>query len=86
MSDPTYHPDKPVDPVTEHDLTDDEGRHVAHVTPATTEDVFTVLFAPQDGSDGRSEPVWVRLASGDLLLGVFPLGDTYESVSQGRGV
>lgn len=86
------HPDfdfvagKPVAEMHEHDLTDEEGRHIAHVTPATADEVFNVLFAPIDGSDGRSAPVWVRLANGDLLLGVFPEGETYISVSETRGV
>lgn len=29
------------------------------------------------GDDGRSEWHWFRLANGDLILGVFPRGDTY---------
>jgi len=29
------------------------------------------------GNDGRSEWQWFRLANGDLILGVFPCGDTY---------
>lgn len=40
-------------------------------------DVNQVVNAPVDTSNGRSEWVWVRLANGDLLLGVFPQGDTY---------
>lgn len=28
-------------------------------------------------NDGRSEWQWFRLANGDLILGVFPRGDTY---------
>jgi hypothetical protein len=52
-------------------------RLVAHVKPASRESVLTVLSASDDNMDGRSDWVWVRLASGDLVLGVFPQGDTY---------
>lgn len=51
--------------------------YIAAVKPASTESVGLVLSASQDSEDGRSGWVWVRLASGDLVLGVFPQGDTY---------
>jgi hypothetical protein len=48
-----------------------------HVKPASAESVRTVLAADEDSPDGRSPYVWVRLPNGDLVLGVFPQGDTY---------
>lgn len=60
-------------------LDPDDGRHVL-IHPASEDAVKTVLDAPTTGDDGRSEWVWVRLPNGDLVLGVFPQGDTYFSV------
>jgi hypothetical protein len=31
-------------------------------------------------NDGRSDFVWLRLPNGDLILGVWPQGDTYLTV------
>lgn len=45
--------------------------------PALPESVQTVLAASEDDEDGRSEWLWVRLPNGDLILGVYPQGDTY---------
>jgi hypothetical protein len=45
--------------------------------PASPESVGTVLDASVDDDDGRSQFMWVRLGNGDLILGVFPQGDTY---------
>lgn len=44
--------------------------------------LHTVINAPitHDG-DGRSQWCWVRFANGDLMLGFFPQGDTYELAS-----
>lgn len=47
---------------------------------AKPEDVATVLEAPMT-EDGRSDFQWFRLCNGDLLLGVFPHGDTYMEIS-----
>ena len=41
-----------------------------------------VLAAPEETMDGRSEYVWLRLTNGDLILGVFPRGDTYFEVEK----
>jgi hypothetical protein len=74
--------------IEEHEITDPDvlgpnGKavHVAYVTPAKQEDVDFVLKQDPDSDDGRSPWVWVRLSSGDLLLGVFPEGDTYCEVA-----
>lgn len=58
---------------------------IATVHPAKWESVNKVLLAPEGTDNGRSEWVWVRLANGDLLLGVFPRGDTYIEVSETDG-
>lgn len=65
-----------------HRIMDDEDstRVIARVHPAAQEKVNFVLTQPTTGSNGRSEWVWVRLPNGDLILGVFPQGDTYFSV------
>ena len=53
---------------------------LAHVYPASRQSVDYVLSQDVDDLDGRSEWLWLRLANGDLMLGVFPQGDTYCSV------
>ena len=52
---------------------------VSHI-PASQALVDMVLSAPEGDPDGRSEWRWFRLANGDLILGVFPCGDTYFEV------
>jgi|tagenome__1003787_1003787.scaffolds.fasta_scaffold20572346_3 hypothetical protein len=56
--------------------------HTIAVTYAASEEaVQTVLKAPvQD--DGRSEWRWIRFANGDLVLAVYPLGNTYEALEK----
>lgn len=67
----------------EHDVFDqdedgyDTSRVIAHVKPASSASVVETLSASESDPDGRSNWVWVRLASGDLVLGIFPQGDTY---------
>ncbi len=58
----------------------DEGGVIASVMPASTTDVKRVLNAPIGTGDGRSAWAWVRLSNGDLILGIFPQGDTYISL------
>ncbi len=54
------------------------GGTIATVVPVKRPAVVTkIINASEQGEDGRSPWVWVRLASGDLILGVFPQGDTY---------
>lgn len=57
-------------------------RPLALVHPASPASVIAVLSAVTGDPDGRSEYCWVRLANGDLILGVFPCGDTYFSVEK----
>lgn len=64
-----------------HDLfIDDDERKgfLAHIQPASEADAIQVLNADPHSMDGRSNWVWVRLQNGDLILGVFPQGDTYS--------
>ena len=65
-----------------HVLFDDEHpeRVLAYIHEASSEAVQTVLNAPIETGDGRSDWVWVRLPNGDLILGTFPQGDTYFEV------
>ena len=48
---------------------------VTDADPAIAEKVMAA--STTDKANGRSKWVWVRLANGDLILGVFPYGDTY---------
>lgn len=50
---------------------------LAETTPASQDAVNYVLAQPVDDDDGRSDWRWVRLVNGDLMLAVFPHGDTY---------
>lgn len=53
---------------------------LAYVHDASAESVRLVLDAGADTDDGRSGWKWVRLRNGDLILGVYPRGATYEAV------
>ena len=62
---------------------------LAHCEDADHDAVALTLAAPVDGPDdydGRSPFMWVRFPNGDLMLGVFPHGDTYFATEEGRGV
>lgn len=64
-------------------LRDEEtGQHLGTVHRASLQAVATVLQADENSEDGRSEWLWLRLANGDLVLCVFPQGDTYFSVEE----
>jgi hypothetical protein len=54
-----------------------DGASFVSLKPASPESVETVLAAGEDDDDGRSEWLWVRLPNADLILGVYPQGDTY---------
>lgn len=64
----------PVDPA--------KGTELALIHPASDESVKRVLNAPVNSGDGRSNWVWVRLMNTDLILGVYPQGDTYFAVEE----
>jgi len=65
---------------------EDGSMHLATVTPAKNAAVIEVLRADVSSMDGRSQWVWVRLADGTLILGVFPQGDTYINVVEAEEV
>ena len=67
--------------MTAHHVYDEEdGLFIASVHPAAQAARLRVLNADEFSDDGRSNWVWVRLRNGDLILGVFPQGETYEAV------
>lgn len=67
-----------------HYVHDDEdpSRVIAMVHPASAKSVRSVLAADPSSPDGRSPWMWVRLPNGDLVLGVYPQGTTYENVEE----
>jgi hypothetical protein len=60
--------------------TKEDGQHICLIHPASPTSVSLVLSKDENDDDGRSNWVWVRLSNGDLILGVFPQGDTYCEV------
>lgn len=44
---------------------------------ASSAAVAHVLSKTESDPEGRSQWLWCRLPNGDVLLGVFPQGDTY---------
>lgn len=54
----------------------------ATVHPASKKAIKLVLSAKEGDDNGRSEYVWVRLMNGDLVLAIFPRGDTYFAVEK----
>lgn len=61
---------------------DDPKRVIATIHPASEQAVELVMNSNENSLDGRSNWVWVRLPNGDLILGVFPQGDTYFAVEE----
>jgi len=60
-----------------HNVYNDDGSYLATIAPASKKAVAMVAAQSEKDPDGRSQFVWVRLANGDLVLGVYPQGDTY---------
>lgn len=58
---------------------DDPKRVIARQHPASQASVDLVL-SQTESHDGRSGWLWLRLPNGDLILGVFPRGETYFAV------
>ena len=72
-------------PTKPHVLTADEDHetyNLCTIHPAHPASVKLVLDAPERTEDGRSEWLWCRFANGDLMLGLFPRGETYELVER----
>lgn len=57
-----------------------ENGQIVTVHPANPAVVERVLSADESSPDGRSQFLWLRLPNGDLLLGVYPQGQTYFDV------
>jgi hypothetical protein len=59
----------------------DTGR-LAEAWPASAEAIVRVIMANADEQDGftRSEWLWIRIANGDLILGLFPQDDMYFDI------
>jgi hypothetical protein len=58
---------------------------IARAKRASDESVRVVLNAGANTDDGRSDWEWIRLRNGDLILGVFPRGETYFEVEVDAG-
>lgn len=50
---------------------------LATICDASPTEVSFVLAQSPTEDDGRSDWCWIRLPNGDLILGVFPQGETY---------
>lgn len=66
-------------------FSEDTGDIIATRTPANPVYVQKVLDAKAGDPDGRSDWMWFRLANGDLILGCYPSGDTYEETENDYG-
>ncbi len=70
--------------------TDENGSYTDFVLAtnidAKREDVDFLLSQPVDNWDGRSDWRWVRLQNGDLMLAVFPCGETYFYIAERCGI
>ena len=54
------------------------------VEDADQEAVECVLGADPESADGRSQWVWIRFPDGDLVLSLYPQGDTYFEAWEGQ--
>lgn len=52
-------------------------RVLGWTVPAAPEIASKVISADVGTGDGRSEWLWLRLANGDLMLAIYPQGETY---------
>lgn len=55
---------------------------IATVHPVQSRIAKEYVLKADEDANGRSEWCWITLANGDLILGVFPHGETHELVSQ----
>jgi hypothetical protein len=67
-------------------LDNDEGYYGYQVQDAPKEAVDIVINATLETNDGRSQWVWIRLPDGDLVLAVYPQGDTYFATEHLRSI
>jgi hypothetical protein len=59
------------------DFADADGVTTMHTKDAAGWAIEAVLAADPSSEDGRSQWVWIRLPNGDLVLALYPQGDTY---------
>lgn len=66
--------------IVEPDQIDPERPHLLAIEATADPKIAQAVIdaAVCDVGDGRSEWKWFRLANGDLILGCWPQGDTYE--------
>lgn len=64
----------------------DEAYYGYQVQDAPDEAVDIVVNATLETNDGRSQWVWIRLPDGDLVLAVYPQGDTYFATEHLRSI
>ncbi len=55
---------------------------IATAAPVKSDGARELVLRANEDRDGRSGWMWITLANGDLILGVFPHGDTHEIASQ----
>jgi len=72
-----------IDRLEEHEIR--SNFEIARAKDASDESVRIVLDAGANTDDGRSSWKWIRLRNGDLILGVFPRGETYFEVEVDAG-
>ncbi len=65
----------------EQTIVTDDDEIIATVYSASQELAEMVIRQPIN-QDGRSAWSWFVLANGDVILGCFPMGSTFERVSQ----
>lgn len=58
-------------------MSDQPKAYLGTLYPVTDPETVEHLVAQPINDDGRSEWFWLRLANGDLMVGLFPRGDTY---------
>lgn len=64
----------------EQRIVDDSDQPIATVYSASPDKVEMVIRQSTEGHDGRSKWSWFLLANGDIVLGCFPQGNTYENI------
>ncbi|MGW8177622.1 MAG: hypothetical protein ACWGQW_02335 [bacterium] len=57
--------------------TDTQEEHFYQRHPASREMVYKILSRGDDPDDGRSGFYYFLMPNGDMILGVYPTGETY---------
>lgn len=66
-------------PVEQIIVTDDD--NIIATAYCASQDKAEMVIRQPVGPDGRSEWSWFILANGDVILGCFPRGNTFEQIS-----